>query len=736
MLLKRVFDAIRYSNVNDKFEATRQELEDKIPVRQELERQKEELIKLSAQKDKAQLFRTFMKRHQDVMYRALQVWRENCRYHKHNMQRVKLRLINLHKQNLSKALFKWKEAADKKHMMKLDVMTEDLQNENQNLVNTLSSQKKRQKAQAVRSSNRQSNKLVRVRNMLNRIQMKKRFKQWVASTEFILNVEEGAELGAKIMARRRLRNNFAKYLAKVREIKRLEHIQKKVSWFSETRSQTTTNDCYQSWRLFVKRHKMAKKFLLRSCNSIDKQMINQGFCSWKQMCSSKRQQLYLDNIAELNRRKDEHETQISKFKVQIEQNESKQKHLVSKMQAQAHRIMGNFIVRMNAKQTGRGFYKWYDVVNQENQKRRFLKKVLLYWQRRSNGAAFRRWAEASFKIREHELSKELEGQEQRRRDLQKQREAEERAHAQETEELQNAVAEQTALKEQLNANFDKAFETLTRRVQEDHYVDKRRNILLVWRDFIRQERNAVNVIGAVARKTLRMEVFQRIRLVARENYLDKDACRKMNTYFRLVKNNLLRKAMVTWRKNSYAECVQSMVDMEQTYEDTLQANDQRMSNIIRAKHTRAERIIKSKKLRSANNTFIEMVKILKALRVKQEVLGQNVKFLKQRSAVRKWYKRTQVTRYMRNRSAKLTREWNLKVMRTCYEAIREHNLNDRKFMRKMVQVAQRVMNLDMAKAFQHWHHTAQSIRQREQEAVKHGSRSIAQILDRLLKRRM
>ena len=47
MLLKRVFDAIRYSNVNDKFESTRQELEDKIPIRQELERQRDELIKLS-----------------------------------------------------------------------------------------------------------------------------------------------------------------------------------------------------------------------------------------------------------------------------------------------------------------------------------------------------------------------------------------------------------------------------------------------------------------------------------------------------------------------------------------------------------------------------------------------------------------------------------------------------------------------------------------------------------------
>jgi|TARA_B110000285_G_C15140839_1_gene630672 hypothetical protein len=41
------------------------------------------------------------------------------------------------------------------------------------------------------------------------------------------------------------------------------------------------------------------------------------------MCSIKKQKLYLDNIEELNRRKDEHEEQISKFKVRIEQNESK-----------------------------------------------------------------------------------------------------------------------------------------------------------------------------------------------------------------------------------------------------------------------------------------------------------------------------------------------------------------------------------------------------------------------------
>lgn len=46
-----------------------------------------------------------------------------------------------------------------------------------------------------------------------------------------------------------------------------------------------------------------------------------------------------------------------------------------------------------------------------------------------------------------------------------------------------------------------------------------------------------------------------MRLVARERYLEDDARRKLAKYFRLVKNSCLKKAMVTWRKNSYAECV-------------------------------------------------------------------------------------------------------------------------------------------------------------------------------------
>jgi len=58
--------------------------------------------------------------------------------------------------------------------------------------------------------------------------------------------------------------------------------------------------------------------------------------------------------------------------------------------------------------------------------------------------------------------------------------------------------------------------------------------------------------------------------------------------------------------------------------------------------------------------------------------------MRQREAVRKWFKRSQVTIYMRKRSIKLAKEWNTKIMRTCFEAIREDMANDRKFMRKLV----------------------------------------------------
>lgn len=62
----------------------------------------------------------------------------------------------------------------------------------------------------------------------------------------------------------------------------------------------------------------------------------------------------------------------------------------------------------------------------------------------------------------------------------------------------------------------------------------------MWADYIKREKNAVNVIGAIARKHLRMEVFSRIRLVARERYLEVNAEKVITNFARIFKASLVR----------------------------------------------------------------------------------------------------------------------------------------------------------------------------------------------------
>ncbi len=45
------------------------------------------------------------------------------------MNRMKLRLIELHRRNLSVAFSKWREGSDRKRMVELLVVTEDLMND-------------------------------------------------------------------------------------------------------------------------------------------------------------------------------------------------------------------------------------------------------------------------------------------------------------------------------------------------------------------------------------------------------------------------------------------------------------------------------------------------------------------------------------------------------------------------------------------------------------------------------
>lgn len=81
-------------------------------------------------------------------------------------------------------------------------------------------------------------------------------------------------------------------------------------------------------------------------------------------------------------------------------------------------------------------------------------------------------------------------------------------------------------------------------------MPKLENIFGTWRRFIKKEQNAVNVIGAIVRRRLRAEVFERIRLVGRERHLDSRAEKVCMRFFMTIKNGNLLKAFSRWRENS------------------------------------------------------------------------------------------------------------------------------------------------------------------------------------------
>lgn len=126
-----------------------------------------------------------------------------------------------------------------------------------------------------------------------------------------------------------------------------------------------------------------------------------------------------------------------------------------------------FIRRALNLQLARGFCTWRDEVEEFIQRRRAIRKILLYICKRKIGMAFRSWALTT----------------------------------QETQEMETG---------------QRSFY----HPGENTYVDKKRNILVTWKDFVQREKYAVNIIGAIARRTLLVEGFQRIAIFSRQRFAD------------------------------------------------------------------------------------------------------------------------------------------------------------------------------------------------------------------------
>ena len=168
---------------------------------------------------------------------------------------------------------------------------------------------------------------------------------------------------------------------------------------------------------------------------------------------------------------------------------------------------------------------------------------------------------------------------------------------------------------------------------------------------MKKEKNAVNVIGAIARKNMRMEVFSRIRLVARERFLEQNAERIITNLFKTVKSNVLTHLFSKWRVRTYTDVVKEMNERKQLLAQTIRQNAHECEVMETHKQAKAVRILRSRKQREVANAWINMAKILKAIRVKKELCQQNIAYLQTRWATQRWLKRVKLTQYLRKKNA-------------------------------------------------------------------------------------
>ena len=62
-----------------------------------------------------------------------------------------------------------------------------------------------------------------------------------------------------------------------------------------------------------------------------------------------------------------------------------------------------------------------------------------------------------------------------------------------------------------------------------------------------------------------------------------------------------------------------------------------MSKINEVKVARADRQIKKNRLRKTSDAMKEMLRVLRALRIKQQTLRENVAYLRSKQAMQKWF---------------------------------------------------------------------------------------------------
>lgn len=463
---------------------------------------------------------------------------------------------------------KWKEGADKGVHMEMMVMTEDVMNENQNLSNDLSKKKEIREKQAVRSGRMQVSKLERVRNLFNRKSLRNYYDKWVYGALRIQSLDQAMNILKKTEHKRRLRIWLAKFRTQTKAARRETHINNRCDWLDLTRNNNSLKDCVATWKENVRKIKLARKFMKRAMNGLARNECGIAFKKWKNVQATEIHMGFMEEADNMTQTIQSQNMEINKKQREIEACKSGKVAIVTKSKNLGKKVMANYMVRMTQMQMGRGFYTWLDNTRQTRQKQRDLKKVLIYWVKNQLQRAFRTWADNHYATIQGEMDTKLQETVNRRRELAHEGDATAQRQAAEIAALSSQLNQATLNRDQIQTNFENAFATFKARKAGNVYVPKLENIFMEWVSYVRREKNAVNVIGAIARQTLRKEVFQRIRAAAREKHLDDRAIRTATKFVLSCKNSNLRKAWNRWRENTKQMVLDQLVETQAFMEET------------------------------------------------------------------------------------------------------------------------------------------------------------------------
>ena len=127
----------------------------------------------------------------------------------------------------------------------------------------------------------QVSKLERVRNMFNRKSLRQYYNKWVEGALKIQNLDQGMTILKKTEKKHRLRYWLHKLRAQTKADRREQHINSRCDWLDLCRNNGNLKDCIATWRENVRKLKLARKFMQRAVNGLQRNAVGEAFKKWK-----------------------------------------------------------------------------------------------------------------------------------------------------------------------------------------------------------------------------------------------------------------------------------------------------------------------------------------------------------------------------------------------------------------------------------------------------------------------